>query len=152
MLHIRRRAVILEIVAGACRPSKTCIGRVDFVGPGRDKFVFNVKGNRSALAPAASSPREAATSAASSAPAAPATPAAAATSAPSAATAGACYLYAIPRSSAVFLVEDIKCRQADVGDFLFTESDLVTRGEIRCGWLILRWRDRRGRTSCQGER
>ena len=140
------------MVAGSGPPSKTCIGRDDFVEPGQDEFVFNVMGNRSALAPAASSPREAAASAAASAATTSATSAATATPASSAATAGARYLYAIPYGSAVLLIEDIKRRQAYVGDFLVTESDLVTRGEIWRGWLVLRGRYRRGRTSCQGER
>lgn len=151
-LHIiGRPAVLDEIMAGACWPNKTCIGRVDFIGPGQDEFVFNVMRNRSALTPAASSPREAAASAATSAPAAPATSAATATSAPSAATAGARYLYAIPRGSGVLLVEHVKRGQADVGDFFFTESDLVTRGEIWRGRLILSRRDRCGGAARQGE-
>ena len=33
------------------------------------------------------------------------------------------------RCFGVFLVEDIECRQADVGDFLLIESDFVTRGD-----------------------
>src|SRR5690242_1491073 len=102
-------------MAGACWPNRTCIGRVDFIGPGQNELVISVLRDRSArLAPAASSPRETAAPAASSAPAAPATSAATATSAPSAATAGARYLDAIPRGSGVLLVEDVKRGQADV--------------------------------------
>lgn len=128
------------------------MGRVDFIGPGQNELVISVLRNRSALlAPAASSPRETAAPAASSAPAAPATSAATATSAPSAATAGARYLHAIPRRSGVLLVEDVKRGQAHVGDFLFTESDLVTRAEVWRSWLILSRRDRSGGASGQGE-
>jgi len=138
-------------MAGAWWPNRTCIGRVDFIGPGQNEFVISVLRNRSALAPAASSPREAAASAATSAPAAPATSAATATSASPAATAGARYLDAVPRGSAVLLVEDVKRGQTDVGDFLFTEGDLVTRREIWRCWLILSRRNRSRRAARQGE-
>ena len=51
----------------------------------------------------------------------------AASAAAMAATAAACYLEAALSRRRVLLVEDIKRRKADVGDFLVTESDFVTR-------------------------
>jgi hypothetical protein len=38
--------------------------------------------------------------------------------------------YARPECSGVFFVEDIECRQADVGDFLLTETDFVTHSPV----------------------
>jgi hypothetical protein len=49
-----------------------------------------------------------------------------------------------PESSSVFFVEDIECRQADVGDFLVTESDFVTRSRV------LRQHVGNRRTTCCG--
>jgi hypothetical protein len=68
-----------------------------------------------------------------------ATASVAATTATAAATAAAALreLYATPERSSIFIVENIKCRQADVRDFLLTKSDFVThsgfrRRHIRC--------------------
>src|ERR1700730_14864197 len=87
------------------------------------------------LTPAATSPGQAATAAtAAAATASPASSAAAATTAASAAaatSAAPCNLFAEPVCSSVFLVEDVERPQADVGDFLFTESDFVTRRAVR---------------------
>src|SRR5215831_11399724 len=104
----------------------------------------NVIGNCSSLASATS-----AAMAASAAPAATSTASAAATSAASAAYKAASAseaASATPSKSfaelgrcGAFLVEDIKGCQADVRDFLFTESDFMTqRGVGRCGH-IRRW-------------
>ena len=90
---------------------------------------------RSGLAEAASSPRQTATAAtAAASPAAATTAAASAAPAPAAATAASTtaaaspsYLYAALGLRGVLLVEDIEGRQTDVGDFLFTERDFVTR-------------------------
>src|SRR5215467_6058772 len=89
----------------------------------------NVVGKCSRLTPAATSPGPAAASAASAACAAPPAASAAAASTPSATpatSAGPCNLFTEPGGSGVFFVEHIERRQADVGDFLFTESDFVT--------------------------
>jgi hypothetical protein len=40
-------------------------------------------------------------------------------------------LYAAAGLRCVFLVEEIKRRQADVGDFFFTERERLSRREIR---------------------
>src|SRR4029077_18954640 len=47
-------------------------------------------------------------------------------------------LYATPERSSIFIVENIKCRQADVRDFFLVESNFVAqfgvlRLDIRCG-------------------
>src|SRR4051794_37364142 len=94
-------------------------------------------GNRTGLAPAASSPGHATTAAATAAAAASAAAATSASPAASAAAAGASYLDAIARSSAIFLVEDIERREADVGHFLLAESGLLARCKIRRLRLIL---------------
>jgi hypothetical protein len=60
------------------------------------------------------------------------------------ATAAASKLYAAARFRGVLLVEDIERRQADVGDFLFTEGDLVTRCNVRQRLHICR----QGRRGC----
>ena len=57
-----------------------------------------------------------------------------ASSAPAAAT-GRCESYALAELGFVFFVEDIKCPQADVGNFLLIESDgrnVLQRWCIRC--------------------
>jgi hypothetical protein len=133
-------------------------GRFCRTRPRGPAFV-NAIGRRSALAPAASSPRRAAASAGNSpanspansaaataasaangnaAPAANANAASAASAASAAATAAsaaaaaASFVYQAPKRSRVLLVEDVERRQADVGDFLFTEDDFVTRCHVRC--------------------
>jgi hypothetical protein len=63
--------------------------------------------------------------------------AATATAPASAAAAALRELYATPERSSIFIVENIKCRQADVRDFLLTKSDFVAysgfrRRHIRC--------------------
>jgi hypothetical protein len=111
-------------------------GRVDLVEPGHSNpWLVNTIAERSALANAASAPRQAATTAA----AAPATAKAAATSAASAAAASATpaaaattaaapgFLNEAARPCNVLLVEHMERRQADVGDFLVTESECLTR-------------------------
>ena len=74
---------------------------------------------------AADPPRTSATSAASTAPVASAASAAASASAAALTAAG--MLLAEPGRSGVLLVEDIERPQADVGDFLLIEGELVTR-------------------------
>ena len=76
---------------------------------------------RQRLAPAASSLRQTATAATAPAASTPSTPS----------TASPRELHAGLRCSGVFLVEDIESRQADVRDFLLTESNHGTR----CGVL-----------------
>src|ERR1700733_9544805 len=49
-----------------------------------------------------------------------------------------------PALTLAFVVDGIKCRQRDVGDFLLTEDDFVG-GVIRC-WVQRRMRKRRGRS------
>jgi len=58
--------------------------------------------------------------------------AASAASAASAAAAATGFLYQAPKRSRVLLIEDVERRQADVGHFLFTERDFVTRCHVRC--------------------
>jgi hypothetical protein len=60
-------------------------------------------------------------------------------------TAAASQLYAALSRRYVLLVEGIERRQADVGDFLFTEGDFVTRCNVRHGLHI---RCRHGRGGC----
>ena len=60
------------------------------------------------------------------------------------AAAAASQLYAAARFRGVLLVEDIERRQADVGDFLSTEGDLVTRRNV---WQRLHI-CRQGRRGC----
>jgi hypothetical protein len=62
-----------------------------------------------------------------------------------AAAAAASQSYAAGSLCRVLLVEDIERRQADVGDFLFTEGDLVTRCNV---WQRLHIRCRHGRCGC----
>ena len=64
--------------------------------------------------------------------------AATATAPASAAAAALRELYATPERSSIFIVENIKCRQADVRDFFLVESNFVAqfgvlRLDIRCG-------------------
>ena len=134
----------------------------------RDAVQTNIRlGNASDLVPHAKPGRgdlkppqpEAASAAeaAEAASAAPATPAAsaapvAASAASAAVTAVAAVtafgkLYAGPRYSGAFLVEDIERRQADVGDFLLTESDFVVSGVRRRHNLLLAHRAPRMRRS-----
>jgi hypothetical protein len=55
--------------------------------------------------------------------------------------------------SDVFLAEDIEGRQADVEDFLLTESSHVTRCGVVLGRRILCWtNDRRGCAARQRQR
>jgi hypothetical protein len=60
------------------------------------------------------------------------------------AAAAASQLYAAASFRGVLLVEDIERGQADVGDFLFTEGDLVTRCNV---WQRLHI-CRQGRRGC----
>jgi hypothetical protein len=60
------------------------------------------------------------------------------------AAAAASQLYAAARFRGVLLVEDVERRQTDVGDFLFTEGDLMTRCNV---WQRLRI-CRQGRRGC----
>jgi hypothetical protein len=89
-----------------------------------------------ALADAANAPRPAASATATAAAAAATAAASAASAAASASSAAPTpaasgKLFAEPGRSGVLLVEDIECPQADVGDFLFIEGDLLTKREIR---------------------
>jgi hypothetical protein len=61
-------------------------------------------------------------------------------------------LNAVPGCFGVFLVKNVKRRQADIGNFFFTERDLVTRCKARRPRLILRRRNRRGCAAHQRER
>jgi hypothetical protein len=98
------------------------------------------------LANAATAPRNAARTA--TAPAAPATPAATttATPAPAAATASAAttpsHLNATAR---VFLVEDVECGEAHIGDFFIAKCDLMAKTHRR---RLRRIRSRHGRRGC----
>ena len=90
-------------------------------------------GKQSASANAATAPgyaaaTDAAAPATATASAAPATAAAPATTA-AAATTG--FLNEASKRSRVLLVEHVERRQADVGDFLVTESDGVARRNVR---------------------
>jgi hypothetical protein len=49
-----------------------------------------------------------------------------------AAAAATCKLYAATECSGIFVVENMECRQADVRDFLLTESDLVIHSSVPC--------------------
>jgi hypothetical protein len=62
-----------------------------------------------------------------------------------AAAAAASQSYAAGSLCGVLLVEDIERRQADVGDFFFTEGDLMTRCNV---WQWLHIRCRHGRCGC----
>jgi hypothetical protein len=53
--------------------------------------------------------------------------------------------YAAGSLCSVLLVEDVERRQADVGDFFFTEGDLMTRCNV---WQWLHIRCRHGRCGC----
>jgi hypothetical protein len=105
------------------------IGRVDLVEPGHDSI--NQRWRTIGLAPAASAPRSAAAAPTHSASAATAATGAAtsttATAATTATTTSATpgHLDAFTSRFRAFLVEHVECRQADVGDFLFTKGDLV---------------------------
>jgi hypothetical protein len=93
------------------------------------------RSRRSGLAPAAGAPGRAAgaaapedAAAASASAAAAATTAASATATAATATAATPgYLYAVASGFGALFVEHIECRQTDVGDFLFTERDLMVR-------------------------
>ena len=74
--------------------------------------------------PAHSASATAAATAASADRAAPAAPAA---TTAAAATPSPGHLYPLASCFRALLVEHIECRQTDVGDFLFTERDLVVR-------------------------
>lgn len=109
-------------------------GRVDFVDPAMTESV-NV-GGWSGLADAASSPRQTAASVSVSVSATASATASATSTAPASAAASATattaatnarFLNAALGRRYVLLVEDIKRRQTDVGDFFLTEHDLVTR-------------------------
>ena len=91
--------------------------------------VYHVMRQRSRLADAATSPRPtaAAPSAAATAAAGPDDGASAAASAAPATPATPGKFFAELRFSDALLVEDIECRQAHVGDFLFTERDKLGR-------------------------
>jgi hypothetical protein len=105
------------------------------------RFVFvNAVRAQTDLAIAASSPRRAAAAAANAASATSAAAAAAATSAATATAPG--YLHA---SANVFLVEQMECCEADVGDFLVAESDRLGRHVVR---RLLHVRRRHGRCRC----
>jgi hypothetical protein len=105
----------------------TWIGRVDFVEPGHDDLCFvNAIGKQSALARTASSPGKAAAATAAAATATAASAAASAASSAAAASATPGHLDAA-LGRQVFLVEDVECRQTDVGDFLVTERYFVGR-------------------------
>jgi hypothetical protein len=70
--------------------------------------------------------------------------AAAAVPATAVATTLAGELYAGRMCSGVFLVEDIKGRQADVENFFLAESDYVTRYSILLGYILGRTNNCRG--------
>jgi len=111
-------------------------GRTDQTRPWRPASV-NVVRQCSALAKAANAPWPAASATAAAASAsATASAASAATAASSAAATPAASgkLFAEPGRSGVLLVEDIERPQADVGDFLFIEGDLLTKRKVlrRC--------------------
>src|SRR5437868_6957564 len=94
----------------------------------------NVIRKRSGLANAASAPRQtaAATTTAAAATASATATAPAASAAAASAAAAARFLYqAAPSGCQVLLVEEIERRQTDVGDFLFTESDRMSRYKVR---------------------
>ena len=124
---------------------------IDFVEPGQDGkhqrggwfgLAEAARSPRQAAATIATSPADSATSTASTASAtsaAPATPAAAAPAAAASAATAACQLYAALGRCLVLLVEDVKRRQTDVGDFLVTQSDLMARRITRRLRLIAYW-------------
>jgi hypothetical protein len=114
--------------------------------PASTTEFINISGMQSGLTQAARSPGQAAASAAH--PASAASTASAASATPAAATTAATgFLNHAPQRSGVLLVEDIEGCQADVGNFLFTKCDLLTRREVGRPWLILQRRDRGGCTS-----
>ena len=108
--------------------------------------------------PAASPPTTTATAAPATSPAASAATAASASSttpaAPTASTAAHCELLSLTElgCSGVFPVEDIERRQADVRDFLLTESDFVTRGGVPRRNIRCRTASCRGCTARQRQR
>jgi hypothetical protein len=118
----------------------TAIGRVD-IEPGQSivRLMIRNRLRRRASAKAAGTPARAATAgAAATAASAAATAGATATasSAAGAAAAAAAATTATPRhllhgATAVFLVEEVERREADVGDFFFTESDALCRREVQ---------------------
>ncbi len=116
-------------------------------------------GRRSRLADAASSPRQAAgaTPATTTTTTAAATSAATASAAASAATASAAaaaagFLDAVFGSRRALFVEDIERRQADVGDFFFTQRDLMARRIRRLRLIVYRCnRCRRASHHCKSQ-
>jgi hypothetical protein len=94
--------------------------------PANDDHLSAIrKANR--LAQAAGSPGSAAATTAAAAAASPATTATAAATTTAATTAAApSQLNAALGGRCVLFVEDIECRQADIGDFFFTEGNLMT--------------------------
>jgi hypothetical protein len=52
-------------------------------------------------------------------------------------------LYATPERTSIFIVENIKCRQADVRNLLFTKSDCMTHSGFRRQHIRRRPADRR---------
>ena len=87
------------------------------------------------IAPKPTPTTSAATASAANANPASAASAASAATAASAAAAAAGFVYQALKSG-VLLVEDVERRQADVGHFLFTEDDFVTRCHVRCLWSV----------------
>jgi hypothetical protein len=61
-------------------------------------------------------------------------------------------LYPVPGRSGVFLVEDIECRQAYVGDLFLVERDFVTRGDGPRRRIHGRHSGRRGRAARERQR
>jgi len=60
-------------------------------------------------------------------------------------------LEAASQCSSSLIVENIKRRQADVGDFLLTQSDFVTHFGFRRQHIRCRLADCGGRSACQGQ-
>lgn len=121
---------------------------IDFVEPGQDGkhqrgrwfgLAEAARSPRQAAATIATSPADSATSTASATTATSAAPAAAAPAAAASAATAACQLYPALGLRRVLLVEDVKRRQTDVGDFLVTQSDLMARRIIRRLGLIAYW-------------
>jgi|SRR3984893_7806107 len=121
---------------GVCaRPARSCFPMSKVFRPSFVRSYFNSSdgkqptaggADRQRLAPAASSLRQTTTAATAPAASTPSTPSTASTASPR-------ELHAGLRCSGVFLVEDIESRQADVRDFLLTESNHGTRcGVLRC--------------------
>jgi hypothetical protein len=107
------------------------------------------------LADAATSPGPAAAAATgapgATSPTAPASAAASAAASASTATSPG-HFFADPACSDVFLVEHIKRRQADVGDFFLTEKDFLTRSGILGLDVRSRSSGGRGCSTCERQR